>query len=87
MYFSKCAIPDFLDVDSKRRKKAEVAEADKDDNEEEASTMQTTMKPMGERRKAMSRKMMREKEREKKLEEFGLRRNFQIFIKLVIIPR
>ena len=40
------------------------------------------MRPMEEeRRKAMSKRMMREKERGKEI-----RRNFQIFIDLVILP-
>ena len=66
IYFSKCVVPDFFDADSKRKRKAEVAEADKDDNKGEASAIQTIIKPMGERRKAMSRKMMREKKRKRK---------------------
>ena len=48
---------------SKRRRRAGAAEADEGDNEAEASAVRTTMRPMEkERRKAMSRRMMREKE-------------------------
>ncbi len=57
-----------------KRRRAGAAEADEGDNEGEASAMQTTMRPMGERRKAMSRRMMREKEREKEI-----RRIWEIF--------
>ncbi len=71
----------------KRKRRAGAAEADEGDDKGEASAVQTTMRPIEEeRRKAMSRKMMREKDRERKLEEFGLRKNFQIFIELVILP-
>ena len=50
----------------KRRRRAGAAEAYEGDDKGEASAVQTTMRPMGEeRRKAMSRRMMREKEKGK----------------------
>ncbi len=52
----------------KRRRRAGAAEADEGDDKGEASAMQTTMRPMEEeRRKAMSRRIMREKERGKEI--------------------
>lgn len=47
--------------------------------------MQTIIKLMGEKRKAMSRRMIKKKENVRKLDEFGFRKNFQIFIKLIIL--
>ena len=66
MYFGKCAVRDFLNA--KRTRRAGAAEADEGDNKGEASAVQTSMRPMEEeRRKAMSRRMMREKERGKEI--------------------
>ncbi len=62
MYFGKCADHrNFLDT-KKRRRIARAAEADEGDNKREASAVQTIMRLIDEkRRKAMSRRMMREK--------------------------
>ena len=49
-------------VGGQRRRRAGAAEADEGDNKGEASAVQTSMRPMEEeRRKAMSRRMMRKK--------------------------
>ena len=58
----------------KRRRRAGAAEADKADEgneEEKASAVPTTIRPVEEKRKAMSRRMMKEKERGKEIRRIG----------------
>ena len=69
-------------VGGQKRRRTGAAEADEVNEEQEASAVQTSMRPMEEERgKAMSTRMMREREMGKEI-----RRNFQIFIDLVILP-
>lgn len=67
----------------KRRRRAGAAEADEGDEGGESSAVQTTMRPMEEEgRKAMSRKMMREKEWGIEIRRNELGRNLQILHRL-----
>ena len=57
----------------KRRKGTGTAEVDEGNEVEEASAVTTTMRPMEEeRRKPMSRRMMREKARRKEIFKFSI---------------
>lgn len=62
----------------KRRRRAKAAEVDKSKEKEEVSAMLTRIKLIEkERRKAMSRKMIREKSKKgKKIGRFRLRKKF-----------
>lgn len=58
--------PVFDFFNAKKKRKARVAEVGKGDNKGEALATQTTMRPIEEeKRKAISRKMMREKKKGK----------------------
>ena len=71
----------------RRTRRAVAAEVEQGNDEEEASAMPTTMRPMEEeRRKAMCRRMMREKERGKEnWKNLDLEEIFKFFIELVIL--
>ena len=72
----------------KRRRRAGVAEADEADegNEEEEASAVPTMRPMEEKRNAMSRRMMREKERGKEIRRWTWKKISKFSSTYVIFP-